>query len=90
MKLVWNLYNLRLVIGTVSKSACHIAELEQLKRLRAEDNPRRLMITHTGKSYWFPSQKKTSKLQIKIIRQNFKTLNFATNITPDTHSEVAR
>ena len=40
-------------------------ELEQLERLRSEDTPRRLMITHTIESYWIPSQKKTkSKLQI--------------------------
>ena len=38
---------------------------EQLERLRSEDTPRRLMITHTIESYWIPSQKKTkSKLQI--------------------------
>ena len=39
--------------------------LEQLERLRSEDTPRRLMITHTIESYWIPSQKKTkSNLQI--------------------------
>ena len=33
---------------------------------------RHLMVTHTIKSYWIPSQKKTkSKLQISIICQNF-------------------
>ena len=32
-------------------------ELEQLERLRSEDNPRRLMITQTIESYWIPSQK---------------------------------
>ena len=38
-------------------------QLEQLERLRSEDTPRRLMITHTIESYWIPSQKKTkSKL----------------------------
>ena len=38
---------------------------EQLERLRSEDTPRRLMITHTIESYWIPSQKKTkSKSQI--------------------------
>ena len=43
---------------------CH-SKLEQLERLRSEDTPRRLMITHTIESYWIPSQKKTkSKLQI--------------------------
>ena len=32
-------------------------KLEQLERLRSEDTPRRLMITHTIESYWIPSQK---------------------------------
>ena len=40
-------------------------KLEQLERLRSEDTPRRLMITHTIESYWIQSQKETkSKLQI--------------------------
>ena len=40
-------------------------KLEQLERLRSEDTPYRLMITHTIESYRIPSQKKTkSKLQI--------------------------
>ena len=65
-------------------------ELEQLERLRSEDTPRRLMITHTIESYWIPCQKMTkSKLQILKIRQNFKFLNFETGITRDTPSEVA-
>ena len=65
-------------------------KLEQLERLRSEDTPRRLMITHTIESYWIPSQKKTkSKLQIKKICQNFKFLNFETGITRYTPSEVA-
>ena len=43
----------------------HSTKLEQLERLRSEDTPHRLMITHTIESYWIPSQKKTkSKLQI--------------------------
>ena len=64
-------------------------QLEQLERLRSEDTPRRLMNTHTIESYWIPSQKKTkSKLQ-KRIRQNFKFLNFETDITHDTPSQVA-
>ena len=29
----------------------------KLERLRSEDTPRRLMITHTIESYWIPSQK---------------------------------
>ena len=32
------------------------SQLEQLERLRSEDTPRRLMITHTIESYWIPSQ----------------------------------
>ena len=32
-------------------------KLEQLERLRSEDTPRRLMITHTIESYWIPSKK---------------------------------
>ena len=32
-------------------------KLEQLERLRSEDTPCRLMITHTIESYWIPSQK---------------------------------
>ena len=41
------------------------SKLEQLERLRSEDTPCRLMITHIIESYWIPSQKKTkSKLQI--------------------------
>ena len=30
-------------------------KLEQLERLRSEDTPRRLMITHTIESYWIPN-----------------------------------
>ena len=33
-------------------------ELEQLERLRSEDTPHRLMITHTIESCWIPSQNK--------------------------------
>ena len=59
---------------------CKISsKLEQLERLRSEDNPCRLMITHTIESYWIPSQNNTkSKLQIWWICQNFKFLNFET------------
>ena len=65
-------------------------KLEQLERLRSEDTPRRLMITHTIESYWIPSQKKTkSKSQILKNRQNFKFLNFEMGIIHDTPSEVA-
>ena len=69
---------------------CDWFKLEQLERLRSEDTPRRLMITHSIESYWIPSQKMTkSKLQILRIRQNFKFMNFETGITRDTPSEVA-
>ena len=62
-------------------------ELEQLERLRSEDIPRRLMITHTIESYWIPSQKKTkTRKQILKIRQYFKFLNFEMGITRDTLS----
>ena len=65
-------------------------KLEQLERLRSEDTPCRLMITHTIESYWIPSQMKTKwNLQISRIRQNFKFLKLETNITRDTPSEVA-
>ena len=57
-------------------------QLEQLERLRSEDTPRRLMITHTIESYWIPSQKMTkSKLQISKIRQNFLILKRALHAT---------
>ena len=65
-------------------------KLEQLERLRFEDTPRRLMITHTIESYWIPSQKMTKlKFHIVKIRQNFKFLKFETGSTRDTPSEVA-
>ena len=35
-----------------------LIKLEQLERLRSEDTPRRLMITHTIESCWIPSQNK--------------------------------
>ena len=39
--------------------------LSKLERLRSEDTPYRLMITHIIDSYWIPSQHKTKwKLQI--------------------------
>ena len=46
------------VLWTVNQSLQQF-KLEQLERLRSEDTPRRLMITHTIESYWIPSQKKT-------------------------------
>ena len=54
--------NHRWYVNWNTKNTC---KLEQLERLRSEDIPRRLMITHTIESNWIPSQKKTkSKLQI--------------------------
>ena len=51
---------------SLAATARKLQQLEQLERLRSEDTPCRLMITHTIESYWIPSQKKTkSKLQIK-------------------------
>ena len=65
-------------------------KLGQLERLRSEDTPRCLMITHTTESYWIPSHENTkSKLHIQRICQNYKFLNFETNFTRDTPSEVA-
>ena len=53
-------------LGQFSQGQWNNPELEQLECLHSEETPpRRLMITHTIKSYWIPSQKKTkSKLQI--------------------------
>ena len=39
------------------------AKLEQLERLRSEDTPRRLMITHTIESYGIPSQNESRKIR---------------------------
>ena len=36
----------------------YLNQLEQLERLRSEDTPRRLMITHTIESCWVPNQNK--------------------------------
>ena len=70
-------------------SAFSLMRLEQLERLRSEDTPCRLMITHIIESYWIPSQKKTkSKLQVLRICQNCKSFNCETNFTRDTPSEV--
>ena len=43
-------------------------ELEQLERLRSEDTPRPLMITHTIESYWIPSKKKIIDLELKMLQ----------------------
>ena len=64
---LWNWSNFPIIFQLHHHNAflfC-LVKLEQLERLRSEDTPRRLMITHTIESYWIPSQKKTkSKLQI--------------------------
>ena len=88
---MWPAYRLRPSLKNTPYLYLYLQiQLEQLERLRSEDTPRRLMITHTIESYWIPSQKMTkSKLQIFKIRQNFKFLKFETGITRDTPSEVA-
>ena len=59
-------------------------QLEQLERLRSEDTPRRLMITHTIESYWIQSQNESRK--IRKISEKLKFLNFVINLTRDTPS----
>ena len=60
---------------------CRI-KLEQLERLRSENTPNRLMITHTMDSYQIPCHNKTkSKLQIPRICQKFKFYNFTIKFT---------
>ena len=68
--------------------------LEQPERRHSEDTPRRFMITHTIRQWLghIGSQVKRRQGQsykFKEFRQNFKFLNFETNITRDTPSEVA-
>ena len=67
--LMWYRVSCVLVVYKFTRGDKHVhfkhSKLKQLERLRSEDTPRRLMITHTIESYWIPSQKKTkSKLQI--------------------------
>ena len=38
-------------------------KLEQLERLRSEDTPRHLMITHTIESCWLLSQNESRKIR---------------------------
>ena len=45
-----------------------LRKLEQLERLRSEDTPRRLMITHTIESCWIP-QVKTRSNDLEYIGQ---------------------
>ena len=48
-------------------------KLEQLERLRSEDTPRRLMITHTIESYWISSQNESEKMwKIEILEFCYK------------------
>ena len=44
--------------GILPESNWFSTQLEQLERLRSEDTPRRLMITHIIESCWNPSQNK--------------------------------
>ena len=44
-------------------------KLEQLERLRSEDTPRRLMITHTFETYWIPSQKNNRSRTENVTEQ---------------------
>ena len=44
-------------------------ELEQLERLRSEDTPRRLMITHTFETYWIPSKKNNPSRTENVTEQ---------------------
>ena len=53
------------MLATICYDTCNVLnmhhktpnlKLEQLKRLRSEDTPCRLMITRTIESYWIPSQ----------------------------------
>ena len=83
--------NLRQIKALPYTQGTFVLKLEQLERLRSEDTPRRLMITHTIESYWIPSQKKTkSKSHILKNRPNFIFFNFEIGITRDTPSEVAK
>ena len=47
-------------------------QLEQLERLRSEDTPRRLMITHTIESYWIPSQKNNHSRTEKVTERTHR------------------
>ena len=59
MGLVLDVLTISKIRGKTGKN-----QLEQLERLHSEDTPCCLTITHTIKSYWIPSQKRESKLQI--------------------------
>ena len=65
-------------------------KLEQIERLRSEDTPRRLMITHTPIPLsHIGSQVKRRQSQSYKFKEFAKISNFWTNIKRDTHSEVA-
>ena len=46
-------------------------KLEQLERLRSEDTPHRLMITHTIESYWDPKSKE-DKVEVTNLKNSPK------------------
>ena len=46
---------------TLEKMTRHQFQLEQLERLRSEDTPHRLMITHTIESYWIQVKRRQSQ-----------------------------
>ena len=66
------------------KKDIFLKKLEQLERLRSEDTPRRLLITHIIESCWLPSQNESWK--IRKISEKFKFYNFVINLTCDTPS----
>ena len=58
-KLQWNCY----------RNPYTLIKLEQLERLRSEDTPRHLMITHIIESYWIPSQKNNRSRTENVTEQ---------------------
>ena len=62
-------------------------KLEQLERLRSEDTPRRLMITHTIDQFISdPKSKQGESRKIRKISEKLKFYNFVINSTHDTLS----
>ena len=64
---------------------CPSLELEQIERLRSEDTPRRLPLSHIGSQV---QRRQSQSYNIKEFAK-IKFLNFETSITCDTPSEVA-
>ena len=64
------------------KFCYQLQEKLELERLRSEDTPRRLMITHTIESCWIPSQNKVEWLWRYRSRSKVTTC--------DTHSPCSR